>query len=368
MKIYFVAGERSGDLHGSNLAAALRKLKPDAQFRGFGGDFMQHAGVDLVVHYRELAFMGFGEVIRHLGKIRKNLQRCKEDVLLYRPDAIVLIDFAGFNLRIAKFAKSHGIKVFWYIAPKVWAWNSKRALKLKKAVDYLFVILPFEKEFFKQFDWEVDYVGSPVLDAIKNFNFDPDFIRKNNLPDVTIAMLPGSRLQEVKQMAPVFVEVAKLYPDITFTIPRVDNLSDSAYYTFRSQPNIRVLSAPAYDILAHARAAIVTSGTATLETALLKVPQVVVYKTGWLSYLIGRMVIKVPFISLVNLIAGRQVVTELIQDEANEHTIAAEVNKMLHNSAVREAIFKGYEAIYKLLNTGSASQKAAELIVKYLQK
>lgn len=368
MKLYFVAGERSGDMHGGNLIHALRNLKPDWLLRGFGGDFMHQAGMELTVHYREMAFMGFGEVLRHLGKIRKNLQRCKEDILLFRPDAVVLIDFAGFNLRIARFAKKRGIKVFWYIAPKVWAWNSKRALKLKKAVDHLFVILPFEKEFFRKYGWEVDYVGNPVLDAIKNFHFDQDFMVKNGLPANTVALLPGSRSQEVARMSGVFVHVAKFFPEITFAVPRVDNLSDLHYAVLSSEPNIRVLNAPAYDILAHARAAVVTSGTATLETALLKVPQVVVYKTGWLSYLIGRMVIKVPFISLVNLIAGRQVITELIQDKANKRTIAAELNKMLHDNAVREAIIKGYEAIYKLLDTGSASQKTAELIVKYLLK
>lgn len=368
MKFYLVAGERSGDLHGGNLIAALRQKNPHYTFRGFGGECMQQAGMELVVHYRELAVMGFGEVVRHLGKIKKNLQRCKEDIRLFGPDAIVLIDFAGFNLRIAWFAKSRGIKVFWYIAPKVWAWNSQRALQLKRAVDHLFVILPFEKEFFHQFGWDVDYVGNPVLDAIKSFVFNTTFKEKNNLPDKTVAMLPGSRRQEVRRMAPVFVQMAQRFPDVVFTIPKVDNLAEADYLPFKTRPNIRVLSAPAYDILANACAAVVTSGTATLETALLKIPQVVVYKTGTLSYLIGRAVIKVPFISLVNLIAGRKVVTELIQHEANDLTIADELNKILHNSAAREAILKGYEEVYKALDTGTASQKTAELIVKYLQK
>ncbi len=368
MKLYFVAGERSGDLHGGNLIKALRSLKPDCRIRGFGGDFMQEAGMELTVHYREMSFMGFVEVIRHLGKILRNLQRCKEDILLFRPDAIVLIDFAGFNLRIAHFAKSQGIKVFWYIAPKVWAWNTRRALKLKRVVDHLFVILPFEKEFFQRFGLQSDYVGNPVWDAIKSFGFDPAFSKKYNLPDGVIAMLPGSRLQEVKRMAPVFIGVARLFPEVTFAIPAVNNLSPEHYSVFAAQTNIRVLSAPAYDILANARAAIVTSGTATLETALLKIPQVVVYKTGWLSYLIGKLIIKVRFISLVNLIAGRKVVTELIQGEANKRAIADSLNKILHDSAVREAILEGYEEVYKLLDTGSASQKTAELIVNYLKK
>lgn len=367
MKLYFVAGERSGDLHGGNLIGVLRSVKPHYLFRGLGGDLMQRAGMELILHYRELAFMGFGEVIRHLGKIRKNLQRCKADIMSYRPDAVVLIDFAGFNLRIARFVKKQGIRVIWYIAPKVWAWNGSRVYQLRKVVDHMLVILPFEKEFFRRYGWEVDYVGNPVVDAVKNFSFDPDFCKTYQIPENNVALLPGSRRQEVKRMAPVFTAVARLFPNIVFNVPRVDNLPEEDYFLLKKLPNIRVLTVPAYDILANARAAVVTSGTATLETALLKVPQVVVYKTGVLSYLIGRALIKVPFISLVNLIAGRRVVQELIQHRATVHGIAAELKRLLYDEALRKKINEDYSEIHRLLNTGLASHKAAELIIKYLE-
>ncbi|MDW8330437.1 MAG: lipid-A-disaccharide synthase [Cyclobacteriaceae bacterium] len=368
MKLYFVAGERSGDLHGGNLIKYLRASRPDCQLRGFGGDFMQQAGMELVVHYRELAFMGFGEVIRHLGKIHRNLNLCKTDILSFRPDAVVLIDFAGFNLRVAQFAKKNGISVLWYIAPKVWAWNTGRVKKMKKWIDRLFVILPFEREFFKRYNWTVDYVGNPVLDAIKNFQFDEQFGARYNLPDVTVAMLPGSRRQEVKRMSLVFKQVARQFPDVVFIIPMVNNLKMEYYHELRAEPNIRVLSAPAYDILKNARAAIVTSGTATLETALLRIPQVVVYRTSSFSYFIGRALIKVPFISLVNLIAGRKVVEELIQQDADVKKISEVLRELLHNEALRKEVLKGYEEIYRLLDTGSASARTAELIINFFEE
>ncbi|MCS6975145.1 MAG: lipid-A-disaccharide synthase [Cyclobacteriaceae bacterium] len=368
MKLYFIAGERSGDLHGGNLIKYLRAYRPDCQLRGFGGDFMQQAGMELVVHYRELAFMGFGEVIRHLGKIHRNLNLCKTDILSFRPDAVVLIDFAGFNLRVAQFAKKNGISVLWYIAPKVWAWNTGRVKKMKKWIDRLFVILPFEREFFKRYNWTVDYVGNPVLDAIKNFQFDEQFGARYNLPDVTVAMLPGSRRQEVKRMSLVFKQVARQFPDVVFIIPMVNNLKMEYYHELRAEPNIRVLSAPAYDILKNARAAIVTSGTATLETALLRIPQVVVYRTSSFSYFIGRALIKVPFISLVNLIAGRKVVEELIQQDADVKKISEVLRELLHNEALRKEVLKGYEEIYRLLDTGSASARTAELIINFFEE
>lgn len=328
---------------------------------------MQQAGMELVVHYRHLAFMGFGKVLRHLGTIRQYLKRCKADIQNFKPDVVVLIDFAGFNLRIARFAKKRGIKVFWYIAPKVWAWNRKRALKLKACVDQMFVILPFEKDFFKLFNWKVDYAGNPVVDALNAFNFDENFRVQHRLSGTCVALLPGSRRQEVQHMAPVLVQVANRFPEHTFLVPQVDNLDDAAYHTLMQQSNVRVLKAQAYDILRHSRAAVVTSGTATLETALLKVPQVVVYKTDWLSYIIGSMLIRVPFISLVNLIAGRGVVKELIQHRANAVNISAELLRLLNDEAYRRKMLEGYDEVRNVLGPESASQRTAELMLKYLE-
>ncbi len=368
MKVYFVAGERSGDLHGSNLILALRQLQPGLRCRGFGGYAMQQAGMEVVVHYRHLAFMGFGEVLRHLGNIRKNLKRCQADILAFNPHAVVLIDFAGFNLRIARFAKARGIRVFWYIAPKVWAWNSRRAWKLKARVDQMFVILPFEKAFFERFNWQVHYVGNPVADALKSFRFQESFCAQFNLPQGYVALLPGSRRQELQHIAPVLAQVAQRFPQHTFVVPAVDNLHETDYLPLSQQPNVRVLSVAAYDVLHHARAAVVTSGTATLETALIGVPQVVVYKTGWLSYIIGRLLIRVPFISLVNLIAGKELVKELIQGKANVENISEELLRLLQDAGYRARILSGYEEIARALGNELASQRTAELMIRYLHK
>lgn len=369
MKFYLVAGERSGDLHGGNLIKELKKQAPTAFFRGFGGDTMQASGMEVVVHYRELAFMGFAEVLMNLSTISKKIKQCQQDILEYKPDVIILIDYAGFNLRIAKFAKARGLKVFWYISPKVWAWNQNRAKKLKTNVDRMFVILPFEKDFFKKFDWEVDYVGNPVLDAIKAHQTNNVFLSKNNLSSdrPLVALLPGSRKQELQHMLPVMTAVASSMPEIQFGIATVDNLSDMLYSSIKSLSNVHFIEGATYDLLSHANAAIVTSGTATLETALFKVPQVVVYKTSWLSYKIAKGLIRVPFISLVNLVAQREVVKELIQQEASEENVVSELKNILEVKTYREGIEKGYEEIIKVLDSGSASENTARLMLGYLQ-
>lgn len=369
MKFYLIAGERSGDLHGGNLMKALKHLMPEASFRGFGGDDMRAAGLDLVVHYRELAFMGFAEVLANLSAISKKLKQCQQDIVLFKPDVIILIDYAGFNLRMAKFAKARGIKVFWYISPKVWAWNQNRAWKLKASVDKLFVILPFEKQFFKRYNWEVDYVGNPVLDAVKAHQPDPLFLSKNRFkPDVpVVALLPGSRKQELHNIVPLMAAVASSLPHIQFGIATVNNVSSDLYGPLKNLSNVHAIEGTTYDLLAHANAAIVTSGTATLETALFKVPQVVVYKTSWLSYAIGKLVIRVPFISLVNLVAEREVVKEFIQHEASEKNVLSELKNILEVKTYREGIQKGYDEIINVLDTGSASENTARLMVKYLQ-
>lgn len=329
---------------------------------------MQSAGMDVFVHYRELAFMGFAEVLANLRTISKKLKQCQEDVLKYKPDVIILIDYAGFNMRIAKFAKKKGIKVYWYISPKVWAWNQSRALKLKANVDKMFVILPFEKAFFKKYDWDVDYVGNPVLDAVKDHQPDQRFLVKNNFKKNTslVALLPGSRKQELQRMIPLMASVVKKLPNVQFGLATVNNLSEELYAPMKGLSNVRFINDATYDLLTNAQAAIVTSGTATLETALFRVPQVVVYKTSGFSYRIAKMAIRVPFISLVNLVAENEVVKELIQDDASEEKTLHEIKLILDDSNHRESILKGYEEIIKILDTGSASENAARLIIKYL--
>lgn len=369
MKFYCIAGERSGDLHGGNLIKSITKIAPQSIFRGFGGDYMQSAGMDVVVHYRELAFMGFAEVLANLRTISKKLKQCQDDILKCKPDVIILIDYAGFNMRIAKFARQKGIKVYWYISPKVWAWNQSRALKLKANVDKMFVILPFEKAFFKKYDWNVDYVGNPVLDAVKSHQPDKNFLERNNFKKniSLVALLPGSRKQELQRMIPLMASVASKLPNVQFGLATVNNLSEALYASLKGLSNVRFINDATYDLLTNAQAAIVTSGTATLETALFRVPQVVVYKTSGFSYRIAKMAIKVPYISLVNLVAEREVVKELIQDNASEENTLTEIKKILEDSKHSESILTGYNEIIKILDTGSASENTAQLMIDYLQ-
>ena len=285
MKFYIIAGERSGDLHGSNLVKSILKKNPEATFRGFGGDEMQATGVHLVMHYNQLAFMGFEAVINFF-KIARYMKDCKKDILSYQPNALILIDYGGFNRQMAKFGKINGIKVFYYIPPKVWAWRQARAWQLKKYVDHMFVILPFEKEFFIKYDFEVDYVGNPVLDAIKAFVPNSSFLSENNLQSEKkiVALLPGSRKMELEKIVPVMAEVVKSNPDAQFVVAAVKNLPENLYQPLKEISNVKFVYDSTYDLLTHASAAIVTSGTATLETGLFKIPQVVVYKAGSLEY------------------------------------------------------------------------------------
>jgi lipid-A-disaccharide synthase len=368
MKFYIVAGERSGDLHGGNLVKALRKRNPNLLFRGFGGDYLKDAGLDLVVHYREMAFMGFAEVLANVFTIIKKLKQCKQDIIQYRPDVIILIDYAGFNLKIAEFAKAKGIKVFWYISPKVWAWNQKRALKLKSNIDRMFVILPFEKEFFKKFDWDVDYVGNPVLDAVKAHQINKSFKNQHNLESENIiALLPGSRKQELERIIPLMADVTTRMPDQHFVVAAVRTLSENLYQPLFNKPNVSFVYEETYDLLSVAQAAVVTSGTATLETALWKAPQVVVYKTRAISYHIGKRVITVSYISLVNLIANKPVVKELIQNDATTDNLANEL-KAIINGNKRQDVLNGYDEVIRILDTGdSASENTARLMLEYMQ-
>ncbi len=368
MKYYLIAGERSGDLHAANLIKALKREDTQATFRAWGGDAMQKAGADLVRHYRELAFMGFWEVFKNLRTLSRFIDQCKADLLANRPDVLVLVDYAGFNLRIAKFAKANGIKVFYYISPKVWAWNQKRAFKIKALVDRMFVIFPFEQEFYRQFDYAVDYVGNPLLDEIAAFAPDPSFRHQHQLDDKpVIALLPGSRQQEVEKMLEVMLSVKRHLSGYQFVVAAVTNLPAAFYERLARQYSIKVVYDKSYDLLAQATVALVTSGTATLETALFEVPQVVCYRLSWASYQITRMLIRVKFISLVNLIANREVVPELIQTQLNPDRLLGELQHILPGSNGRETQLAGYREIKGMMGTAGASATTARLMVGYLR-
>lgn len=369
MKYYLVAGEASGDLHGANLMKALKELDPVAEFRFFGGDLMQAEGGTLVKHYADMAFMGFVEVVANLRAIMKNLKACKQDIAAYQPDVLVLIDFPGFNLKIAGFAKSIGLPVYYYISPKVWAWNQKRVLKIKKIVDHLFCILPFEVDFYKTWGMDVDYVGNPLLDAKTAFKPEPEFLQKYHLTGKKIiALLPGSRKQEITYLLPEMIAVAERFPGYQFVIAGAPSFKLDFYSEFVKDKNITVIFNATYDLLSHAHAAVVASGTATLETALFNVPQVVVYKGNALTIAIARMLVKIKFISLVNLIVNKGIVKELIQEDCNELQIAAELEAITGDSAYRENMLLNYDELDNRMGQPGASAKTAALIIKYASK
>ncbi|GGH44167.1 lipid-A-disaccharide synthase [Dyadobacter endophyticus] len=368
MRYYLIAGERSGDLHGSNLIKGIRASDPDAQFRGWGGDMMEAEGMSLVTHYKDTAFMGFLEVVMNLRTITGFLKKCKADILDYEPDALILIDYPGFNLRIASFAKSKGLKVFYYISPKVWAWNQKRAWKIKANVDHMFVIFPFEIDFYKKYDYQVDYVGNPLMDAIAAFRPDPDFRRKHHLDDrPIIALLPGSRKQEIIGMLDTMLTTQKHFPEYQYVIAGVKNLPSTLYDQHLSGGKTSIVYESTYDLLSVADAALVTSGTATLETALLKVPEVVCYRTSTISYALAKRLIRIPFISLVNLILEKEAVRELIQDELNEENLVAELKCIVPGGDKNVGQMRDYERLAELVGGAGASERTGGLIVKYLQ-
>lgn len=368
MKYYLIAGERSGDLHASRLMQQLKIQDPAARFRCWGGDLMQAAGGELRRHYRELAFMGFVEAAANIIKITRFLRECQADILAYQPDVLILVDYAGFNMRMAKFAKARGLKVFYYISPKIWAWNQGRGHTIKKLVDRMFVIMPFEAAFYKRFDYKVDYIGNPLADMVREHRPDPDFRQKNNLSaKPIIAVLPGSRRQEIKNILAKMLRVRSAFPEYQLVVAAVSNLDLSYYQSLERDAASAVVTDQTYDLLAHAAAALVTSGTATLETALFDVPQVVCYRTSAVSYWIARALIQVPYISLVNLIAGKEVVKELIQNELTDENITAELKKITADEAVIQRQKAGYQSIRDLLGEVKSAEKAAQLMVNYLK-
>ncbi len=371
MKFYIIAGEASGDLHASNLVAEIKKKDKKAEFRGFGGDLMKAQGVELVKHYRTMAYMGFVEVAVNLRKVLGNIAQCKKDILEYQPDVVVLVDYPGFNLRIADFAHKKGFKVYYYISPQVWAWKRRRVQKIKKSVDKMLVILPFEEEFYKRYGVDVTFVGNPLLDELAKVGTGNRsiFLRRNSLGErrEIIAMLPGSRRQEVKRTLPVMLKAASHFPDYQFVIAGVSSLDKSLYKDIMGNSDVFFVENQTYDLLLNSSAALVTSGTATLETALLSVPEVVCYKATNFSYRLAKWMIKVKFISLVNLIMDREVVKELIQGDLNEDNLVKELDQLLHNGKRQRQLLEDYEELKDKLGNVGASEKAAELIVESLK-
>jgi len=373
MRYYVIAGEASGDLHASNLVKELKKTDSQSNFRGWGGDLMKEQGVDIVKHYRDLAFMGFTEVIANLGTIMSNIRFCKKDIKSYNPDALILVDYPGFNLRIAKWAKKQGFKTIYYISPQVWAWKENRVHGIKKYVDKMYVILPFEKQFFQKWKYDVEYVGHPlaeVIDTARNevnqlpLAVDSPLNQKN-----IIALLPGSRKQEIEKKLPLMLEASLSFPDYNFVVAKASSLDDEFYGRFLDGfPKVRSIRNKTYALLFQSKAALVTSGTATLETALVGVPQVVCYKGNPVSYAIAKRLIKIKYISLVNLIMDKPVVKELIQDELTVSNIVAELKKLTTDNKVLSQMNEDYDQLRKLLaEGGNASQKAARSISNFLR-
>ena len=368
MKYYIIAGEASGDLHASNLVAEIKKKDKKADFRGCGGDLMKAQGVELLKHYRTMAYMGFVEVAVNLRKVLGNISQCKKDILDYQPDVLVLVDYPGFNLRIAEFAHEKGFKVVYYISPQVWAWKRRRVSKIKESVDKMLVILPFEEDFYKRYGVDVTYVGNPLLDELAKFGTGNRsiFLRRNSLGEKReiIALLPGSRKQEIKRMLPIMLKVVPHFPEYQFVIAGVPSIEKSLYKKIIGNSDIFLIENQTYELLQNASAAVVTSGTATLETALFTVPEVVRYKSSYISYFMAKWMIKVKFISLVNLVMGKEVVKELIQNDLTEENLVKELEQLLRNGKRQRQLLEDYEDLKERLGNAGASEKAAAVIVK----
>lgn len=375
MKYYLIAGEASGDLHASNLMRAIKNTDPQADFRFLGGDLMKQVGGTLVKHYREMAFMGFIPVLMNLRTILRNMQVCWEDIRQYQPDVVILIDYPGFNLKIAKYVKTvlH-IPVHYYISPKIWAWKQYRIKDFRKYVDHLYSILPFEPAFFQRLDYLVDYVGNPSVDSVSNYQQQESvgkstFFRMNRLADKPIlALLAGSRKQEIRDNLPVMLRVAAQFPEYQPIIAGAPGI-DPAYYQQYTDDSVRILFQQTYPLLQHSDAALVTSGTATLETALFRVPQVVCYyvPAGRLASFIFRHFFHTPYISLVNLISGKEVVQELFGARFSEENITTELKRIIHDKTYRETMLQNYDEMIRILGKPGASIRTAELIVKRIK-
>ena len=372
MKYYIIAGEASGDLHAANLMKEIKLQDPEADFRCWGGDLMEQQGGDIVKHYKDLAFMGFWEVATNLNTILRNMKICKIDILLYEPDVVVLVDYPGFNLRIAEFAKENHFRVVYYISPQIWAWKTGRIHKIKKVVDRMMTILPFEKAFYAKYDYEADYVGHPLLDAVSNDIKQREevinFRSINHLDDrPIIALLPGSRKQEIVKILPVMLQMIDQYPDYQFVVSVVPWLPIALYDDFLKEKNVSTVVSQTYPLVLNAELALVTSGTATLETAILGTPQVVCYSTSALSYRIAKsLVMNVKYISLVNLVLDKMAVTELIQQDLNRNKLKIEMDKLLFDEAAKRQLSEDYRLLLEKLGNEGASKRAAAIVVKTL--
>jgi lipid-A-disaccharide synthase len=371
-RLYIIAGEASGDLHGSNLLAALKEINPAIETRCWGGDLMKKEGATIVKHISELAFMGFVEVLFNLRTILKNIDFCKKDILEFKPDILVLIDYPGFNLRIAEWAKKNNIIVHYYISPQVWAWKQSRVYKIKRSVDKMYTILPFENSFYEKFDYSTEYVGHPLLDEIEKHaqhSIDKtEFLSNNNLTDLPIiALLPGSRKQEIHVKLPIMLAAVKDLKTHQIVIAGAPNQSLDMYQAFESL-GITIIFGQTYNLLSFSELAVVTSGTATLETALFTVPQVVCYKGSWISYFIARTLIKIKYISLVNLIMDKLVVKELIQQECTASNIRQEIELLIENNSYRNEMITNYKEMRLVLGQGGASKKVAQSLLKTISK
>lgn len=372
MRYYVIAGEASGDLHASNLIKELVKQDPEAELRGFGGELMEQAGMTLLKHYREMAFMGIIPVLLNLRTIKKNFKTCEEDLLQFQPDVLILVDYPGFNLRMAEYAKKHGIRVFYYISPKIWAWKTHRIKKIKAFVDEMFTILPFETEFYNGHNYKVNYVGNPVLDAVlsktKKQSF-ADFITENELENKSvIALLPGSRMQEIHDMLPRFMKTASTFPDYQMVVTAAPNIDDSVYQKLMENYKATLLRGKTYEVLQQADAALLTSGTVSLEAGILRCPQLVCYRMagGAFFYSIGRLIIKVQWASLVNLVLNREAVREFFQHQTAPANLRKELKMILTDSAYKNQILHSYEELHRLLGEPGASKRAASKMIQKL--
>lgn len=361
MRYYIIAGEASGDLHGGNLVRALHEQDAGAVIRAWGGDKMEAAGAVLVKHYRDLAFMGFVEVVRHLRTIMRNIEFCKKDILAFQPDVLVLIDYPGFNLRIATWAKEQGIRVVYYISPQVWAWKEGRVRRIKASVDKMLVILPFEVPFYEKWDYPVEYVGHPLIEVVRHETEQVPLTPLSTRP--VIALLPGSRTQEIRQKLPVMLSVVADFPEYQFIVAGAPAQEDALYQELIGDASVLLVRNQTYNLLRQARAALVTSGTATLETALFGVPQVVCYRGNPVSFWLAKKLVKVKYISLVNLIMDKEVIKELIQGDLNRENLKEALQKMTAEGPERDRVLRDYAQLWALLGSKSAATAAAKAII-----
>jgi lipid-A-disaccharide synthase len=376
MKYYLVAGEASGDLHGSNLMKEIKLADSNAEFRYFGGDLMNAVGGELVKHYREMAFMGFVNVVLNLKTINRNLKFCKTDLLEFQPDVLILIDYPGFNLRVAEFAKQNNIKVFYYISPKVWAWKAHRVKKIKEVVDEMFTIFPFETEFYKKYQFKVNYVGNPVLDSIAEFKktalSKSDFLKLNNLDErPVVALLAGSRVQEINRTMPIMVEISEIFPGFQFVVAGLKSVDIGLYHKYVAGKPVKLVFNQTYDILNNAHTALVASGTAALETALFNIPQTVIYKMegGWpVDFIFRNLIFKnrMAGVSLPNIIMKREIVREFIQMKMTLENVKAEMEKLLFDDNHRQKILTDYVRLKEIMGEPGSSKRAAQKMVELL--